>query len=290
MARRSELPEGPIRRARLLATLTPARIAREYVPVLTGIYVRADQPVDFAQRSRALAVAHPDAVLAGWSAAALHGYRYIPEDAQPEAILPQPARRRAGVRFRYDTLADDEHEDVYGYELTGHLRTAYDLGRRLPFDDAVAAVDGLCNSGLKDPKLVGELMDRHRGDRGLKQLRRVLDLADAGADSPWETRTRLLVIRAGLPRPQTQYMFHGANGRIDAQVDMAWPQYRVVLEYDGDHHRERRQYAQDVRRRAKVRQRGWDVVVATKELVLFHPDELLDRLTTALREGGMPAS
>ncbi|MDH6278849.1 DUF559 domain-containing protein [Prescottella agglutinans] len=290
MTRRSELPEGPIRRSRLLETLTPSSIAREYVPVLNGIYVRVDQPVDFAQRSRALAVAHPDAVLAGWSAAALHGYRYIPDDAQPEAILPHPARRRAGVRFRYGRLAGDEHEDVYGYELTSHLRTAYDLGRRLPFDDAVAAVDGLCNSGLKAPKLIGDLIDRHRGDRGLKQLRRVLDLADAGADSPWETRTRLLIVRAGLPRPQTQYTFTDNHGAILSMVDMAWPQYRVVLEYDGDHHRERRQYALDVRRRARVRQWGWDVVVATKELVLFHPDELLARLTGALRQGGMSAS
>ncbi|MET4612174.1 hypothetical protein ABIC28_003166 [Rhodococcus sp. PvR044] len=286
MGRVPKLPAGPIRRATLLQTMTAWQISRDYTPVLNGVYVRSDQPVDYPQRSRALGVAFPDGVLSGWSAAALHGYRYVPERVEPELILPRPARRRVGVRFGYGALAVDEHEDVYGYELTSHLRTAYDLGRRLPLDRAVEAVDGLCNLGRCDPDGLHALIERHRGDRGLKQLRRVVELADGGAESPWETRTRLLVVRAGFEKPETQVLLVDGDGRLVAQVDMAWPTYRVVLEYDGDHHRERDRYARDIRRTNSIRRLGWDVVVATKEMVLRHPDELLERVASALRAGG----
>ncbi|MFD4469841.1 endonuclease domain-containing protein [Rhodococcus sp. NPDC058505] len=266
--------------------MTPWQVERDYRAVLTGVYIRADQPLDFAQRSRALGVTYPQGVLAGWSAAALHGYRYVPEDVEPEIVLPAPARRRAGVRLRYDTLLSGESEEVLGYALTSHLRTAYDLGRWLPFDAAIEAVDGLCNIGRRDPKDLLVMVAQHRGDRGLKQLRRVVDLADGGAESPWETRTRLLVVRAGFTKPDTQVLLTDERARLVARVDMAWPQYRVVLEYDGDHHRERGRYSRDVRRRNSVRRLGWDVVVATKELVVRYPDELLERVADALRAGG----
>ncbi|TQF69367.1 DUF559 domain-containing protein [Rhodococcus spelaei] len=107
-----------------------------------------------------------------------------------------------------------------------------------------------------------------------------------GAESPWETRTRLLVVRAGFDKPDTQFLLVDDRGRLVAQVDMAWPEYRVVLEYDGDLHRERDRYARDVRRRNSIRRLGWDVVVATKELVVRHPDELLERVASALLAGG----
>lgn len=277
---------GPLRRARLLELMTPAQLARDYVPVLTGMYVRADQPVDFALRSRALGVAYPTGVLAGWSAAALHGYRYLPDAPGLEIVLPAPARRRGGVRFRYDALLPGESEEVYGFALTSHLRTAYDVGRRLPFDAAIEAVDGLCNIGRCDPEQLLVMAELHRGDRGLAQLRRVVTLADAGAESPWETRTRLLVVRAGFPAPDTQMLLTDERARTVARVDMAWPRFRVVLEYDGDHHRERGRYASDVRRRNSIRRLGWDVVVATKEMVVRYPHELLERVGAALRAGG----
>ncbi|TSD93917.1 hypothetical protein FOS14_21800 [Skermania sp. ID1734] len=259
-------------------------IARDYRRVLPGIYVRADQQIDFAMQSKALGVAHPTGVLSGWSAAALHGYRYIPDNAIPEVILPAVARRRAGVRFRYDFLRPDEYVDVFGYELTTHARTAYDLARTLELDDAIAAVDGLCNLALCDPKRILECL-RPRA-RGSAQVHTVVEFADAGADSPWETKTRLLLVRAGFPRPATQYMFHGPNGEILAKVDMAWPAYRVAVEYQGDHHRERAQYARDVRRENRLARSGWDVITATKELVTRHPHELIARVDVGLRRGG----
>ncbi|TSE00464.1 DUF559 domain-containing protein [Skermania sp. ID1734] len=283
-----KLPVGPIRRAKLLPILSERAIAREYRPVLPGIYVRADQTIDFAMRSKALGVAYPEGVLAGWSAAALHGYRYLPENPLPEIILPRPAQRRSGVWIRYGELRADEVMDVYGYDVTTHTRTAYDLARRLDFDEAIALVDGLCHLALCDPKRILDSITPRA--RGIRRLPEIVELADAGAQSPWETRTRLLLMRAGFPRPITQHMFNGDNGQILAIVDMAWPEYRVALEYQGDHHRERVQYSKDVLRQNLLERLGWDVITATKELVTRYPDRLVERVAMALKRGGWAGS
>ncbi len=291
-------PDGPIRRSRLLELIPESELVRDYRPVLTGVYARKSLQLDFALRSKALAVAFPNGVLGGWSAAALHGYGYIPDDAVPEIVLPARASRRAGVRFRHDRLAPGDSADVAGFDLTTHARTAFDLGRRLPFDAAVAAVDGLCYLAIAEPAgLVAEVAARHPGARGLKQLRAVLDLADGGAASPWETRTRLVLVRAGLPRPQTQFRLVGEHHRLTV-FDLAWPQYRVAVEYDGEHHRTKERHLRgersdgtcrcDVRRDLAPRD-GWDVITATAQMVTRYPDELCTRVGQALRDRGWDA-
>ncbi|OZG27211.1 hypothetical protein BH683_020065 [Williamsia sp. 1138] len=63
------------------------------------------------------------------------------------------------------------------------------------------------------------IVDRHPGPRGFRQLRTVLSLVDAEAESPRETRTRLLLIRSGLPRPETQIKFRDAHGHVHTRLD-----------------------------------------------------------------------
>ncbi|MDT5065614.1 MAG: hypothetical protein QOK02_1769 [Mycobacterium sp.] len=70
----------------------------------------------------------------------------------------------------------------------------------------------------------------HRGARGLVQLRQVLELMDGGAESPQETRTRLVLIGAGLRQPQTQIEVRDAGGYPFARVDMGWEEYKVGVE------------------------------------------------------------
>ena len=75
------------------------------------------------------------------------------------------------------------------------------------------------------------------------RLRSVLDLVDGGAESPRESRLRLLLIRAGLPRPETQIAFRDLRIR----VDMGWRRWQVAVEYDGAQHW------------TDPRQRSWDI-------------------------------
>ncbi|WP_424734295.1 hypothetical protein [Mycobacterium sp.] len=101
-------------------------------------------------------------------------------------------------------LQPDEFGIFAGLPVTTPHRTAFDIGRCAPIGTAVERLDALVGAtGIKVTE-VAELADRHRGARGLRQLETALELVDAGAQSSKETWLRLVLIRAGLPRPTTQ--------------------------------------------------------------------------------------
>jgi hypothetical protein len=65
--------------------------------------------------------------------------------------------------------------------------------------------------------------------------RNVLQLMDVGAESPQESRTGLLPMDGGLPRPRTQIVVHNSTGRFVARVDMGWEEWKVGVGFDGAH-------------------------------------------------------
>ncbi|SEM39347.1 Protein of unknown function [Rhodococcus maanshanensis] len=137
--------------------------------------------------------------------------------------------------------------------------------------------------------MVSAIAERHPGARGLVQLRRVLDLVDGGAESPPETRTRLLIVRDGLPRPETQILVRDGSGRVVARSDLGWESWRVLVEYDGDHHwLDERQRSRDIDRAADLEALGWAVIRVSAELLRDRPDVVLERVRAKLRMAGAP--
>ena len=172
--------------------------------------------------------------------------------------------------------------------VTTLTRTAFDLGRRLPLPDAVAAVDHLCWMAVVHPSAVLDHAGLHPGARGVRHLRRVVELADTGAQSPWETRTRLALVLAGLPRPQTQLEVRTLAGRLVAQLDLGWARWRVGVEYDGDRHRDRDQFRRDIARRARLVTAGWTVISVTASDLAAAAPETLVAVRAALQRAGAP--
>lgn len=81
------------------------------------------------------------------------------------------------------------------------------------------------------------------------------------SDSVQETRTRLALLRFGLNRPVTHYAIDSADASTRYTVDMAYPDMKVAIEYDGDHHRRfRSQYVRDQHKRRNLRAMGWTVI------------------------------
>ena len=125
---------------------------------------------------------------------------------------------------------------------------------------------------------------RYPGARGLRRLRAALPLIDGGAASPKETWLRLLLIDAGLPRPTTQVPVLDGYWPV-AFLDLGWEQFKVAVEYDGDHHRsDRRQYVKDQRRLRKLEQLGWIVIRVIAE---DKPDGVVRCVRSALRRRGL---
>ncbi len=153
------------------------------------------------------------------------------------------------------------------------------LAAVLPGVDAVIAVDRMIATGFVSLATVRQLAAEGRGP-GSARARAVCDAADGLAESPQETRLRLLLHASDLPKPVAQYRVHDERGFV-ARVDFGWPEQKVALEYDGLWHAEAGQFAKDRRRLNRLQAAGWRVVFVTAA-DLGRPVELVGRIAAAL--------
>ncbi len=97
-----------------------------------------------------------------------------------------------------------------------------------------------------------------------------------------ESVLRWLIHEAGLPRPVLQHVIRDAAGAFLGQVDLAWPEHRVVVEFDGDLHRERRVFVKDLRRQNGIILAGWQVLRFSSADVLGRPGAVVGTIGHAL--------
>ncbi|MGH3530943.1 MAG: hypothetical protein ACRDTK_03020 [Mycobacterium sp.] len=263
--------------------LTPYQLRSRFRAIYPDVYLPDYAVPSFRRRSEAAWLwSGRRGVLSGLAAAALHGSAWIDDDEPIELIWPNP-HPPAGVITRNQRVEDDELTRVAGLPVTTVARTAFDLGRHLPRDQAIARMDALMHATPFSIEDVLLLAKRHCGARGLRRLRAALPLVDGGAASPRETWLRLLLIDAGLPVPTTQIPVH-QDWRLVGVLDMGWKQYKVAAEYDGDHHRtDRRQYRKDQRRLRKLEEMGWIVI---RVIAGDAPDDIVRRVRAALVRRG----
>lgn len=263
--------------------VTRHQLQRWHQTVYRGVYV--PKGVEVSLRDRAVAAwlaSGRRGVVAGVVASALHHASWV-DPAQPIELIGVKCRPQPGLIPRLDRFSDDEVTRAAGLPVTTRLRTAFDLGRHLNRPEALARLDALMWTQRFSIDEVGELADRYPRLRGIRQLRELLPLVDGGADSPRESRIRLWLIDAGMPVPQTQIpVFDGA--RPVAYLDMGWEEFKVAVEYDGDHHRkDRRQYVKDIGRLRMLEEMGWIIIRVIAE---DRPAEWLARVEAALISRG----
>ncbi|MDX1890476.1 hypothetical protein [Mycolicibacterium sp. 050158] len=259
--------------------VTSHELRRYYRAVMPNVYLRKQVQPSLVQRTEAAWLwSGREAVVAGLSASAMHGAKWIDDGVSVELIW-RNARSPCRVITRADRLAAGETRSVAGMPVTTPARTAFDIGRRGRIGEAVARLDSLLAATRVTVDDVIALAREHRGARGLRQLESVLDLVDAGAESPRETWLRLLLIEADYPRPRTQIPVLSPDGRRRYYLDMGWEDHRLAVEYDGDHHRsDPAQFASDIRRLADLDELGWQLVrVAARS----RRDEVLQRVRRA---------
>jgi hypothetical protein len=219
---------------------------------------------------------------------AVHGSRWI-DPALPAELNHSSQHRTAGIILHSDLLAADEIETVKGLPVTTAARTAFDLGRRKGLTRAVIRLDALIRATDVQSADVGLLAERHRGARGIVQLRRALTLVDAGAESPQETRTRLVLTNAGLAPERTQIDVYDRDGYHVGRVDMGWATWKVGVEYDGTHHwADPRQRARDIDRQAELEAQGWRIIRVSADILRIRPISIVVRVWQALQAAGAP--
>ncbi len=109
----------------------------------------------------------------------------------------------------------------------------------------------------------------------------LLALATGRAESPPESILRLIVVEAGFPVPEPQFEITAVDGRRLYVLDMAWPELRIALEYDGfAAHEDRRD--QDAERDKRMAGRGWVTIRATA-VDLHEPGRVIAELRDAFK-------
>jgi hypothetical protein len=108
----------------------------------------------------------------------------------------------------------------------------------------------------------------------------VIDLMEPKSESPMETRVRLLIVLADLPRPESQLIIYDRAGRFVARADMGYQSERFLIEYDGALHWEQRRA--DDRRRDAMRDLGWTVYVVSGEDYYDHPATIVAKVRSEL--------
>ncbi len=263
-------------------SLTRGQLRWNYRPIFPDVYL----PKSMCRSLEVMAVgawlwSGRRAPITGRAAASLHGAKWIDQNA-PVELLWRNNHYPPGIIVRDERFQPDEVASIKGLTVATPARAGFDLARHLPGTIAVAHLDALARAtGISKEDLLG-LADRYTGARGNKRARTLIDLMDAGAESPKESWWRLVLINAGLPRPTTQIRV--TDGQLVAYLDMGWEEPMVALEYDGDHHRtNRQQYVKDIRRAEMVDRLGWHVLKVVKE---DRPRDVLERVRSALARRG----
>lgn len=190
--------------------------------------------------------------------------------------------RRPGVTGRSLTVEPSDIVEVEGLRCSSPLRTWAELAELLDVGPLTAISDRLlaCRDPLATRADLERMHRRFLGGRGSRRRRLAVDFADDRAESPRESELRVLLIQAGLPVPESNVEIFDGH-RFVARVDLLYRGARLVIEYDGDYHRDPRQWSRDQSRRAELESLGYRVSVMTAR-DFDAPEALLMRIRRLL--------
>ncbi len=221
------------------------------------------------------------AAFSGFTAAWLHGL-----DVEPcnpiEVTLPRASRisRVAGVSLTRSDVCESEITRIHDLPTTSSTRAVADLARRLMLVEAVVILDMALHSRVVNLKQLTLWADAHPRYRGAGRLMRALELAEAAAESPMETRLRLLLVSSRLPKPSVQVPLYDDTGLFLARPDLYYPGKRLALEYDGGSRR--RSLVGDNRRQNRLVDAGYRLLRFTAGDILNIPASVVGLVARAL--------
>lgn len=297
MARPAKVPEELTHGAFTVAQALAAGLSRRQLEgaswkrlgrgwyVFAGLDIQPDQ--DLAVLVRSLP---SGSVLAGITAFRVHGLSALPE-CRPEVIVPTAAgvETSAGLVVRKAQLPPEDVTQRRGLPVTTLLRTCFDLAWQLPLVEAVVAIDEALHRRYLSMNGLRRYVSRCAGMAGVRRARRVVELAEPAAESPMETRLRLLLVQAGLPRPAAQVTLRDDDRAFLGRPDLYYREAGLAIEYDGNGHRA--SLTADNRRQNRLQQAGVRLLRYTAPDIYQRPDAIVAEVRAILgsRLAGVPA-
>lgn len=296
------------RRKALSAGLSDSRLrSRDLVRSFHGVRIHRDLPNDTLWRCRS----YQERMGAGftfshWTAAALLGVP-LPDYVDRSTVhvsARHPARKPGGVGVTGHQVAadvwqstelilrDDDTGDLDVFPIVPPALLWAQLATTLDLDDLVAVGDAIVTSRGPSVLAVGSMavLDDlaaiaavHAGRRGVRALQRALRLVRVGSLSRPESLLRLMLVRAGIPEPHLNLTVCDRAGAAIAMADLCWPDYRVLVEYEGDGHRtSRTKFRSDITRIEKYADGDWFGMRASADDVFVDPNPFIGRVARRL--------
>lgn len=294
--------------------LTPDRLRREGLDpnrvthwvsrgILTrvrhGVYVRTEDldGLRHEDRHRLAILAYAAAarsrpVFCRESAALLHGFALLSPPRRIH-VLSGGAHGHRAKDVSVHRPKEAAVEEIAGLRATDVVSTLVDCALGLPRDEALVVIesalwasrcggDGFPDLAEERTALETEVLERLGGEtrRGARSAQSWAALIGSLSESPGESATKAVLWDHRLPKPVQQYRI-GTH-----RTDFAWPDQKVILEFDGE-----TKYAEDAHAAAVVRAErrrqqyladaGWTVVRTTWEEVRRRPLDLIEKLRRA---------
>jgi len=221
------------------------------------------------------------AAFSGVTAAFLHGLDSRLSEPIEVTVPPSTGvAARAGMRIRRASLAKDDVVVMRGLPVTSVTRTLRDLCRRSTLTEAVVFCDSALNRRLIGSRELRKAALRASGSRGVATFRDALEHIEPAAESPMETRLRMLLVLAGLPRPEAQVEIRDRWLRVIGRLDLYYRERHLGLEYDGSTHRE--SLAEDNRRQNRLLDAGVRLLRFTAGDIYSSPEVVVNQVRHAL--------
>lgn len=247
----------------------------------------------------ALHLAPPGSAVGGLHAVALHdlplpliaGGHDVSRDERLlgnalQVCAPASGRRtnrRPGLEISWTALPDAHVHVIKRIRVLATGRLLLELAADgWVREDLVALADAAMHNHRVTHEQLRDVLDWAAKRRGCRLARVVVDLADAASESPMETRLRLLIVDARLPRPRVNRPVMDGR-RTVARPDLSYPEWKIAIEYDGADHADSPRRARDEERRFELRARGWTVLTFTSHEVLVTPEVVVARVRAEIR-------
>jgi hypothetical protein len=224
---------------------------------------------------------------------------FLPGTDDPRIHISRPDSmaipRRREVIGHVGQFFADEITRVDGVLVTTRTRTWLDCARKMSIDELTVVADHLVRhprpafEGRAEPYAspgeLAEMLDRHKGTPGIRKARLALQQARIGADSAPETRLRLALCRAGVPEPELNVPTVLRSGVV-RQPDVAYPEHRIAVEYEGAVHSEAAQIIRDIAREEDFSNAGWILLRISKRHMENDARAAVDKVRAALISRG----
>lgn len=208
--------------------------------IVQGVYVGTHLPDTPTLRARAVAAFLPGAVICGRTAAWIWGIGVA--GTHTAAGSPLPAEfavpsgttvpRRVGCLGRIRNFEKGDVTRVAGVRVTTPLRTAADIARTEPLQEAVVILDAFLRGRQVTKRQLEAMADRFAGFAGVRRMIEAVRLADAGSTGAEETRLRLALAKTDVPPAEPGWRVMSAFGRVLHRFSLAWPDLRLAVDVE----------------------------------------------------------